>query len=408
VSEDRYICVNEKIKSQSTVVLSSFVIILILVTPILIYAIPNLAPANASNNTTAANAISISEDGKNYTIVLSAIPNASSNNTTAANASSNNTTAANASSNNTKTPQTINQTKAAQDTTVINSIFGSNLPIVFIVVIFLALIIPLVFDMYLAYKRRPESSRSPRVTGMPGLYRSLMAFGIIILLGTVIFYLLALITLNLDEANDVISSLVDLLANLGTILGTALATIIAFYFGIRGTESAVEKAAATVTGRLDRMPPNVLGMAPANGDVPVDSLVQVTFSEPINGSTINESTFAVKSSKDDRTITGKFTLSPDGKTASFDPDGDFSPSTKYAVTVTNGVRDLAGNALAAPVSWSFSTGSGPKGAGTQEHIEQKAATDKGEGDTGVLPPPKEQKAATDKGEGDTGVLPPPP
>ena len=227
---------------------------------------------------------------------------------------------------------------------------------------------------------------------MPGLYRSLMAFGMILLLGTVIFYLLALITLNLNEANDVISSLVDLLANLGTILGTALATIIAFYFGVRGTESAVEKAAATITGRLDRMPPNVRSMAPTNGDVPLDSLVQVTFSEPINSSTINESTFAVRSSKDDKTIPGKFTLSPDGKTSSFDPDEDFSPSTKYTATVTTGVRDLAGNALAAPVSWSFSTGSGPKGASTQEQKEQLAATDKGGGAAGVIPPPPGQQA----------------
>jgi hypothetical protein len=210
VSEDRHICVNEYVKGQSSRVFSSFIIFLFLITPILIYAIPNLASADAS-----------------------------SNNTMATNASSNNTMAP---------PETINQTRAAQNTTIINSIFDSSLPIVFIIVIFLALIIPLIFDMYLAYKRRPESRDSPRVTGMPGLYRSLMAFGIIILLGTVIFYLLALITLNLNEESAVISSLVDLLANLGTILGTALATIIAFYFGIRGTETAVEKAAAAVTG----------------------------------------------------------------------------------------------------------------------------------------------------------------
>ena len=71
-----------------------------------------------------------------------------------------------------------------------------------------------------------------------------MAFGIIVLLGTVIFYLLALITLNMNNpSTPAFESLVDLLRNLGIILGTALATIIAFYFGIRGTESAVEKAA---------------------------------------------------------------------------------------------------------------------------------------------------------------------
>ncbi len=80
---------------------------------------------------------------------------------------------------------------------------------------------------------------------MPGLYRSLMTFGIIVLVGTVIFYLLALITLNINNSTSpVLQSLIDILKNLGTILGTALATIIAFYFGMRGAESATEKAAA--------------------------------------------------------------------------------------------------------------------------------------------------------------------
>jgi Bacterial Ig-like domain len=145
---------------------------------------------------------------------------------------------------------------------------------------------------------------------------------------------------------------------------------------------------------------------PSNGDVPLDSLVQATFSEPINSSTINESTFAVKSSKDDRTIPGKFTLSPDGKTASFDPDEDFSPSTKYTATVSTGVRDLAGNALVAPVSWSFSTGSGPKGAGTQERKdEQPASTDKG-GVVGVIKSPPGAGGVSE--EPTPGVIKPPP
>jgi flagellar biosynthesis/type III secretory pathway M-ring protein FliF/YscJ len=128
-------------------------------------------------------------------------------------------------------------------TTIVNSIFESYLPALFIIVIFLVIIIPLVFDMYIVYKRSPRGRTAkgedkPR-QGMPGLYRSLMCFGVILLVGTVIFYLLALITLNINNTQTpVVQSLIDLLKNLGTILGTALATIIAFYFGIRGAESA--------------------------------------------------------------------------------------------------------------------------------------------------------------------------
>ena len=63
-----------------------------------------------------------------------------------------------------------------------------------------------------------------------------MTFGVILLVGTVIFYVLVLITLNINNpsSNSTLQSLIDMLKNLSAILGTALATIIAFYFGLRG------------------------------------------------------------------------------------------------------------------------------------------------------------------------------
>ena len=53
---------------------------------------------------------------------------------------------------------------------------------------------------------------------MPDLYRSLMTFGIIVLVGTVIFYLLALITLNINDSSPALQSLIDILKSLGTYL----------------------------------------------------------------------------------------------------------------------------------------------------------------------------------------------
>ena len=257
---------------------------------------------------------------------------------------------------------------AVNATSVINSIFENNLPAVFIIVIASIIGVPLVLDIILAYRRKPPAGSSStdrdssnRVVGMPDLYRSLMTFGIIVLVGTVIFYLLALITLNInDSTSPALQSLIDVLKSLGTILGTALATIIAFYFGMRGAESATEKAAAasaTKPSGGEKVPPKILNTMPADGatEVPVTSLVSATFSEPMSSPTINTNTFTVKKAEETISIIGIVSLSSDGKTAIFDSAQDFSPNTKYVSAIDIGAKDLAGNALVSANRWSFTT-----------------------------------------------------
>ena len=271
---------------------------------------------------------------------------------------------------------------AVNATSVINSIFENNLPAVFIIVIASIIGVPLVLDIILAYRRKPPAGSSStdrdssnRVVGMPDLYRSLMTFGIIVLVGTVIFYLLALITLNInDSTSPALQSLIDVLKSLGTILGTALATIIAFYFGTRAAESATEKAtaaAATTTAAVtkaagaaapapsEKEPPKVLNTIPADEatQVPVSSLVSATFSEPMSSPTINENTFTIRRADDGEStlIKGVLSLSPDNKTAIFDPEQDFSPNTKYFAEINTGAKDVTGNALDSTKRWSFST-----------------------------------------------------
>jgi hypothetical protein len=332
--------------------------------------------AGLTNTTNATNAISENVTGTlaNATSALENATNITQNTTNAlANATAALTNATQALQNISSIsaaarplPTTTANATAVNATKVINSIFDNNLPALFIIVIFLIIIIPLVFDMYLAYRNKPKDStdkENNRVVGMPGLYRSLMTFGIIVLVGTVIFYLLALITLNINNSTSpILQSLIDILKNLGTILGTALATIIAFYFGMRGAESATEKAAAAASAATkpsggEKVPPKVINTIPADGatEVPVTSLVSATFSEPMSSPTINANTFTVKKVDETIPITGILSLSSDGKTAIFDSTQDFSPNTKYIAAIDVGAEDLAGNALVSTKRWSFTT-----------------------------------------------------
>jgi hypothetical protein len=138
-------------------------------------------------------------------------------------------------------------------TAAFHAIVDSNLPYFFIAVIASAMVIPLAIDMILAYRKKPKQSTDREsaagVLGVAGLYRTLMTFGVVLLVGGISFYILILITLNINNfMNPTLQSLIDVFKNLATILGTALATIIAFYFGMRGSETAAEKAAVAVSG----------------------------------------------------------------------------------------------------------------------------------------------------------------
>jgi methionine-rich copper-binding protein CopC len=102
----------------------------------------------------------------------------------------------------------------------------------------------------------------------------------------------------------------------------------------------------------DTTPPTVSGRSPAAGatGVATSSNVTATFSEPVQSSTI---TF---------TLTGPggtavpAAVSYDGpsQTATLNPNADLAASTSYSATVS-GARDLAGNQMTAPASWSFTT-----------------------------------------------------
>ncbi len=103
----------------------------------------------------------------------------------------------------------------------------------------------------------------------------------------------------------------------------------------------------------DVIPPTVVSVVPANnaGSVATSSNITVTFSEPMNTSTINSSTITLK--RGTTAVSG--TVAVSGATATFTPSGSLVAGAVYTGTVTTGVKDAAGNALTANYTWNFTT-----------------------------------------------------
>ena len=80
--------------------------------------------------------------------------------------------------------------------------------------------------------------------------------------------------------------------------------------------------------------------------------ITAKFSEAMDAATITNSTFTLKQGAS--AVTG--VVSYAGTTATFNPTSNLLASKPYTATITTGVKDAAGNALAANKVWSFTTG----------------------------------------------------
>jgi len=107
----------------------------------------------------------------------------------------------------------------------------------------------------------------------------------------------------------------------------------------------------TTGSEPDNTPPTVTGNTPTGTDVPVTSVITVTFDESMDTASV-EGAFSTSPS-----VTG--TSGWSGNTMTFTPDADLAYSATYEVTIGTGAEDLAGNPLAAAYIWDFTTGSEP-------------------------------------------------
>jgi len=100
--------------------------------------------------------------------------------------------------------------------------------------------------------------------------------------------------------------------------------------------------------------PQVVGMSPPNGltGVPVNAQVAIQFNEPIDALTVNQVTLSGGG-----TVSVTRTLANGNQTLILVPVVPLNASTVYTVTIT-GIQDISGNSLGAPVTRTFTTGTG--------------------------------------------------
>jgi Tol biopolymer transport system component len=114
------------------------------------------------------------------------------------------------------------------------------------------------------------------------------------------------------------------------------------------------------TYERESLPPTVDSTTPADNanSVAVRSSITATFSEPMNGSTIDTNTFTLNNG-----VTGTVTYDANSNTARFTPASNLNYDTTYTATITTAAEDLAGNPMLADFTWSFTTKSEQKNSG---------------------------------------------
>ena len=108
----------------------------------------------------------------------------------------------------------------------------------------------------------------------------------------------------------------------------------------------------------DNDPPTVESVDPDDDaeDVPTDSNVTITFSEPMLPSSVTSSTLILEG--DGSAVDADVTYDGATRTATLEPQDDLEAGATYTATArggAGGLRDLVGNALAADRTWTFST-----------------------------------------------------
>ena len=131
-----------------------------------------------------------------------------------------------------------------------------------------------------------------------------------------------------------------------------------------GNTTTATGVAVTVSNVVDTTPPTVTAQTPAAGatGVATGTTVTATFSEAVDATTVSSATVTLQGPSG--AVGAAVSYNAATRTATLTPSATLAASTTYTATVTGGatgVKDLAGNALAADVAWTFTTAATPVG-----------------------------------------------
>lgn len=148
----------------------------------------------------------------------------------------------------------------------------------------------------------------------------------------------------------------QVIALLSALFGTIVG-LVGTYFGVKASSDATKQAhqLASDTITSDTTPPVVSSVSPQDlaTDVPPDTQVTATFSRDMNRATINDKTFKLLDQAAFTPIAGTVDYHVPNRVATFTPSRALENGKTYGATITAGVKDQAGNALAEDRAWHF-------------------------------------------------------
>jgi hypothetical protein len=128
-----------------------------------------------------------------------------------------------------------------------------------------------------------------------------------------------------------------------------------YFYQSLGLTTVLLTSLLTGCGVGDDVAPTVTFPTDDSG-LPVNTDIEVVFDGTLDVSTINLDNVTVTGVVDGKLVSVGGTLSYVGNLLSFDPSASLAPNTEYTATLSTDIEDSAGNSLASPAVWNFTTG----------------------------------------------------